>query len=93
MLISYQGDNMITKENYHKTKRYVKALSKPQIKELCADMELNDLEAKLLISSYDGESVIKICMDNYICESAYTKYIKMVYSKVYNYFRYKNISF
>lgn len=84
---------MITKADYHKTKHYVKLLSKPQVRQLCSDMELNSLESKLVLSSYDNEMVVKFCMDNYISESAYTKYIKNVYSKIYNYLVYTNTSF
>ena len=84
---------MISKDNYHNIKRYVKHLSKPQIKQLCSDMELTDLETNLLLSSYDGELVVKVCMDNYISETTYTKYIKIIYSKVYNYLNYINTPF
>lgn len=84
---------MITKENYHKLKKHIRTLSRPQVKQLCLEMELDDMETKLLLSSYDKDLVVKICMDNFICESAYKKYIKLIYSKVYNYFQYTNTSF
>jgi hypothetical protein len=84
---------MIGKEDYHKIKKYIKNLSRPQIKQLCSDMELNTIETNLLLSSYDGDMIVKVCLDNYISETTYTKYIKKVYSKVYNYFLYINITF
>lgn len=84
---------MITKENYHKLKKHLRTLSRPQVKKLCSDMELDEMETKLLLSSYDRELVVKTCMDNFICESAYKKYIKLIYSKVYNYYEYTNTAF
>lgn len=84
---------MLTKTNYHKIKHYLKSLSKPQIKDLCSNLELSEFEKTILLSTYDNELVSKICMDNFICETTYNKYIKSVYTKIYNYFIYRNIPF
>ncbi len=84
---------MITKDNYHRVKHYLKSLSKPQVKNLCVDMELSEFEKNLLLAMYDNELVTKICMDNFICETTYNKYIKSIYTKVYNYLIYLNTSF
>ena len=84
---------MITKSDYHRLKKYLKVLSKPQLRNLISEMELSKDEENLLLSWYNGDSVIKTCMENYICEDTYTSYLKKIFSKIYNYFNYKNISF
>lgn len=84
---------MINKDNYRKTKIYIKNLSRPQVKELCDNLEFNDLERNILMGVYDGDLVVKICMNNFICEATYAKYVKIVFSKVYNYLNYTNVTF
>lgn len=68
-------------------------MSKPQVRDLIEKMELSDEESKLFLSWYDGDTVVKTCMENYISEDTYTNHLKKIFSKVYNYFDYQNISF
>lgn len=84
---------MINKSDYHKLKKYLRLMSKPQVRDLIEKMELSDEESKLFLSWYDGDTVVKTCMENYISEDTYTNYLKKIFSKVYNYFNYQNISF
>lgn len=84
---------MISKRDYHRLKKYLRLLSKPQLRSLISDMELSKDEENLLLSWYDGDSVIKTCMENYISEDTYTNYLKKIFSKIYHYFEYQNISF
>lgn len=76
---------MINKKKYHEIKNYIKVLSRPQIKQLCDDMELTDDEKKLLLETYDGFSVTKICMTHYISNYTYTNNMHIIYSKINNY--------
>lgn len=84
---------MINKSDYHKLKKYLRLMSKPQVRDLIEKMELSDEESKLFLSWYDGDTVVKTCMENYISEDTYTNHLKKIFSKVYNYFDYQNISF
>jgi len=84
---------MISKSDYHKLKRYLKVQSKVQILHLKDELQLNDEESKLLLSWYDGDSVVKTCMNNYMSSDTYTNHLKKIFSKIYNYFGYQNISF
>lgn len=84
---------MISKSDYLKLKKHLKVQSKVQIKDLIGTLELNPDEGKLLLSWYNGDKVIKTCMENYISEDTYTSNLKKIFSKIYNYFNYKNISF
>lgn len=81
---------MITKDEYHKLKAEIKLLSKPEIKKLCEDMELTDYEKSLLMSSYNGESVVKICMEHYISNYTYNIDIKTIYTKIKNYLNFSH---
>lgn len=84
---------MICKSDYLKLKKYLRLQSKVQIKDLISTLELNENETKLLLSWYDGDKVIKTCMENYISEDTYTSYLKKIFSKICNYFKYQNITF
>jgi len=84
---------MIDKDNYISLKRYLKTLSKPQIEDLCENMKFNEQETRLLISWYDGDTVVKMCMDNYISNHRYNTFFKTICSKIYNYLVYQNITF
>jgi hypothetical protein len=84
---------MINKSNYHKLKRYLKVQSKVQIEDLIRTLELNEDETSLLRSWYNGDTVVKTCMEHYICEDTYTNHLKKIFSKIYNYFNYQNIVF
>jgi len=84
---------MISKSDYLKLKKYLKLQPKVQIRDLISTLELNDDESKLLLSWYDGNKVIKTCMENYISEDTYTNHLKKIFSKIYNYFKYQNITF
>lgn len=82
---------MIDKKDYHKLKKYIRTLCRLQVRQLCIDAELNDFETKLFLASYDNQSVVKTCMNLFISNSSYTNYIKIVYSKVFNYLKFANI--
>ena len=84
---------MIDKNNYHKLKKYLRVQSRPQIEKLISDLSLNSTEQKLFLSWYNGDTRVKTCMDSFICDDTYTKYLKTIFSKVYNYFKYQNITF
>lgn len=84
---------MINKSDYHKLKKYLRLMSRPQVRDLIKKMELSDEESKLFLSWYDGDTVVKTCMENYISEDTYTNHLKKIFSKVYNYFDYQNILF
>lgn len=84
---------MIDKDSYFSLKKYLKTLSRPQIEELCENIKFNDKERKLFVSWYNGDTVVKICMDNYICKNSYTNAFKAICSKIYNYLNYYNITF
>ena len=79
---------MICKSDYLKLKKYLRLQSKVQIKDLISTLELNDNESKLLLSWYDGDKVIKTCMENYISEDTYTSYLKKIFSKILLYIKY-----
>ena len=83
----------MNKQDYHKLKKHLRNLSKPQLNDLCKVLELNDSDCNLLKSWYDGESVVKIAMNNFISDRTYTHHIKKIFFKIYNYYIYKNISF
>lgn len=84
---------MINKSDYHKLKKYLRVQPKVQILHFIDAIQLNDEEAKLLISWYNGDTVVKTCMEHYICQDTYTNHLKKVFSKICNYFRYENITF
>ena len=84
---------MIDKNNYLKLKKYLKCLSKPQIQDLINELNLNEEEVDLLLSWYSGDTRIKMSLDHFISPDTCTTYFKIILSKVYNYFKYRNISF
>lgn len=79
---------MIDKETYFKIKHHIRLLSKPQLRKLIEDMELNDREASLLLATYDEQTCTKICMDNFMCETSYRENMKCIYSKIKHYYDY-----
>ena len=84
---------MINKSDYHKLKKYLKTQPKVQILHFIDSIQLNDEESKILLSWYNGDTRVKMSMDNYICDDTCTCYLKKIFSKIYNYFVYENISF
>lgn len=84
---------MISKSDYHKLKKYFKVQPKVQILHFIEVVQLNDEEAKLLLSWYNGDTRVKMSMDNYICDDTCTNYLKKIFSKICNYFKHENISF
>lgn len=68
-------------------------MSKPQIEDLCESIKFDSQESKLLLSWYDGDTVVKICMDNFMSNHKYNSYFKTICSKIYNYLNYQNITF
>lgn len=83
---------MITNEEYSKLKKYLKTLSKPEIRQLADDMELKESEKDVLLSIYNGDTVVKICMDNYISDFKFHTDKKLLYSRINNYLKFKGIS-
>ena len=84
---------MITKENYHKLKKYLKVQPKVQIENLILTMELNEEEKHLLLDWYDGDTRVKMSMNRYICDDTCTDYLKKIFSKIWNYLEYQNVLF
>lgn len=84
---------MINKSNYIALKKYLKTWSKPQIEALCDDIKFNDSEKNIFLEWYDGESVVKIAMDNFESCRSYTNHVKLIFSKIKNYFDFININY
>lgn len=75
----------MTNSDYTDLKRELKTWSKPQIKKLCDDMEMCDTNRDLLLAWYNGESVIKISMENYFTPKTYHDHMKKLFTRIYNY--------
>lgn len=80
---------MIGKTQYLEMKKYLKHLSKPQIRQICEDVELNDRESETLINWYDSDSFTDFSMNEYVCYNTSRAYIKDIMSKINNYNQYK----
>lgn len=76
---------MIERSVYLETKRWVKSLCRTNLKQLCKNMELNEYETNLLMSYYDGRTLIEECMLSNISASKYTNDLKNICAKIYNY--------
>lgn len=76
---------MLDKKMYLDMKKYLKCLCKTNVLKLCKDMGLTDYEKDLLLSVYDNELRIQTCMRLSISERKYTKDLRIVMNKLYNY--------
>lgn len=76
---------MLDKKTYLSLKKDIRCCCRNNIKQLCDDMELNDFERKLLCKFYDGDMVDKVCLELCISKPTYTKCMKILFSKIYDY--------
>lgn len=81
---------MLSKEQYHELKRELKARCKPSIVSLCKELELNDYESAILMGFYTGMSRVEATFKLHICESKYTRDLKLVLNKVADYLKRQN---
>lgn len=76
---------MLDKSTYHSVKRQVKCLCRKNVLSLIDEMELTDYERDLLLYFYDGKTRTQTCMELCITEKTYTKDMKILLSKIYDY--------
>jgi len=76
---------MIDKKTYLNLKKEVRNLCRQNVIKLCDDMQLNDEEMRLLLSFYDGDSVVSTCMKLSIGTRYYQTHMNTLFNKIYDY--------
>ena len=90
--VTVVGDTckMLSKGQYHDLKKDLKSRCRPNIISLCKELELDDYESSLLIGFYSGMSRVDARFKLNICESKYTKDLKIILNKVADYLKRQN---
>ena len=76
---------MIDKSTYLNLKREIRCYCRKNVMKLCDDMELTDIERILLLDFYNNELVVHTCMKLCISEKTHSKYMRILFSKIYDY--------
>jgi len=76
---------MIDKVTYLQLKKEIKCLCRASVVKLANDMELNTEDKELLLSFYDGDTRIKVCLDMGISTEYYRTHMRLLFSKIYDY--------
>ncbi len=76
---------MIDKNTYLNLKREIRYLSYNNLLELCDSMKLDTEERQMLIDFYQKKKAIHTCMELGISQNTYTNYMKIIFTKIYNY--------
>lgn len=76
---------MLDKKTYLDLKREIRYLCKKNVIKLCDDMELTEDERTLLMHFYNNDSKNKTCMEMNIGTTTYSKYMKVLFTKINDY--------
>ena len=81
---------MLSKGQYHDLKKELKSRCRPSIIFLCQELGLDDYESSLLMAFYSGMSRVEARFKLNICESKYTKDLKIILNKIADYLKRQN---
>jgi len=76
---------MIDKNTYLQLKKEIRCYPCNHVLDLCDSMKLNEYEKQLLMNFYNKEKVVHTCMDMGMTSMTYTKHLKEILTKFYNY--------
>ncbi len=76
---------MIDRQTYFNLKREIKLFSYNNIVRLCDEMNLEQNERDLLLDFYKDKTQTQVCMERGMCPTTYSKRMKMLFTKIYNY--------
>lgn len=76
---------MIDKKEYLSLKKEIKCMCRKNVLKLCDDMEITDIERKILLDFYNDETAISTCIDLAISNKTYTTKMRVLFSKIKDY--------
>lgn len=75
----------MTRQEYVKTKKYIKSLCKNELEDLCEKININEYDKNILLCLNRNDTRISISMEIGSCECKISKDTRRILTKIWNY--------